>query len=160
MKPKPLPMKSLIICMVVMLGSVQAGMAQRFSQDERDALRERVEAQRIAFITQKLELSPEESEKFWPVYNAFKKSEQEKRKSARPNKPFDDLSDDEARDIIKRHLTVEAEMVELKRQFMDDVMEILPPRRALRLNMIEAEFNRGVLERLQQARGKKGPSRD
>ncbi len=153
-------MKSLIICMVVMLGSLQAGMAQRFSQDDRDALRQRVEAQRIAFITQKLELSPEESEKFWPVYNAHKKALEEKRKGIRPDKPMSDLTDDEARELIAKYLDLEAETVELKRQFMDDVLEILPPRRALRLNMIEAEFNRGVLERLQQARGKKGPNRN
>lgn len=153
-------MKSLIICTVVLLGSVQAGMAQRFSQDDRDALRERVEAQRIAFITQKLELSPEESEKFWPVYNQFKKTEREMRKSIRPTKPLADLSDDEARELIANQLTLDAEMVEVKRNFMDDVLEILPPRRALRLSMIEAEFNRGVLERLQEVRQKRGQKKD
>ncbi len=142
---------------------MQAGLTQRFSQDDRSALRERVEAQRIAFITQKLELSPEESEKFWPVYNAFKQAQEEKRKSIRPDKPISDLTDEEAKSLISRQLDAEAEMVDLKRDFMADVMEILPPRRAMRLNMIEAEFNRGVLERLQEMRkrqGGQGPGRN
>ena len=110
---KSLHMKNLIICLVAVMCCVQVGLTQRFSQDDRDALRERVEAQRIAFITQKLELSPEESEKFWPVYNAYKQAQEEKRKSVRPDKPISDLTDDEARSIIARHLDVEAEMVDL-----------------------------------------------
>jgi len=32
---------------------------------------EKIEALRIAFISQKLNLTPEEAQKFWPVYNAY-----------------------------------------------------------------------------------------
>lgn len=33
--------------------------------------RQRIEAARIAFITERLGLTPEEAEKFWPVYREF-----------------------------------------------------------------------------------------
>ena len=33
---------------------------------------ERIEALRIAFISRELNLSPQEAEKFWPVYNQFR----------------------------------------------------------------------------------------
>lgn len=32
---------------------------------------ERIEALRIAFITKQLQLTPQEAEKFWPVYNVY-----------------------------------------------------------------------------------------
>jgi hypothetical protein len=38
---------------------------------QKDKIRERIKAQRIAFITQRLALTPDEAQKFWPVYNQF-----------------------------------------------------------------------------------------
>lgn len=35
----------------------------------------KLEAQRIAYITNKLDLSSEESIKFWPVYNEYSKKD-------------------------------------------------------------------------------------
>ena len=32
---------------------------------------DRIRALKVAFITDKLKLTPEESEKFWPVYNQY-----------------------------------------------------------------------------------------
>ncbi|MCB0665633.1 MAG: hypothetical protein KDC80_07420, partial [Saprospiraceae bacterium] len=32
-------------------------------------VQERIEAQRVAFITQRVNLSPEEAQQFWPIYN-------------------------------------------------------------------------------------------
>jgi hypothetical protein len=34
---------------------------------------ERLESAKIGFLTQKLDLSPREAEKFWPVYNQYQK---------------------------------------------------------------------------------------
>ena len=33
--------------------------------------REEIESMKVAFLTKKLELTPEEAQKFWPVYNQF-----------------------------------------------------------------------------------------
>jgi hypothetical protein len=43
------------------------GMSQRPQQRQGGAL----EAMKIAFITKRLDLSPEEAERFWPVYNKY-----------------------------------------------------------------------------------------
>lgn len=44
-----------------------------FGQSQEDNLKnvERIQALKIAFITQKLNLSPEEAQTFWPVYNRY-----------------------------------------------------------------------------------------
>ncbi len=44
-----------------------------WGQPGRHQRHEKVEQYRIQFLTEQLDLSPEEGQKFWPVYNAYKK---------------------------------------------------------------------------------------
>src|ERR1035437_4885758 len=45
--------------------------------------KEKMESMKIAFLTQKLDLTPDEAQKFWPVYNEFQKKREELRKKRR-----------------------------------------------------------------------------
>ena len=49
-----------------------------FAQDYKER-REKVKALKVAFITEKLELTTEEAQKFWPIYNAFDEKQAELR---------------------------------------------------------------------------------
>ena len=42
-----------------------------YAQDDNDPRSERIQALKIAFITQKLNLTADEAQKFWPVYNQY-----------------------------------------------------------------------------------------
>ncbi len=60
-------MKKFILILFVILGSFSNLRAQ-----EGDYTRaEKVQALKIAFITQKLQLTTDEAQKFWPVYNQY-----------------------------------------------------------------------------------------
>ncbi len=54
----------LILCTAVMLPAQPPMMNKE--------ARERIEAQRIAFITDQLHLTPDEAARFWPIYNEYK----------------------------------------------------------------------------------------
>ena len=41
------------------------------AQDPDDTRAEKIQSLKIAFITQKLQLTPDEAQKFWPVYNQY-----------------------------------------------------------------------------------------
>jgi len=43
--------------------------------------REKIEAAKIALITERLNLTPEQAQKFWPVYNEYSKKQQELRRT-------------------------------------------------------------------------------
>ena len=45
-----------------------------FAQKGNGDKKERIKAYRVAFMTEELALTPEESEKFWPLYNEFKRA--------------------------------------------------------------------------------------
>ena len=146
-------MKNFILCLAIVGIGFQIGSAQRYGPEERAKMQERIESQRIAFITQKLDLTPDESAKFWPVFNEFKKVQKDKRAEAIPEKPLKELSEAEADEMIEKRLAMEEEIVEIKREYFKKLKEIIPATKIVLLVQIESEFNRHVLERLRQRQG-------
>jgi len=53
------------------------GRPDKPGRPENKAAFDRIRAEKIAFFTSELDLSPEEAEKFWPVYNQFSKESKE-----------------------------------------------------------------------------------
>src|SRR5687768_8326854 len=53
---------SFLICLVIALPLSAQDNSQRYQQ---------IESVKVAFISQKLDLSTSEAEKFWPVYNTY-----------------------------------------------------------------------------------------
>ena len=49
---------------------------------QHDEKRERVKALKIAFITEQLNLTETEAQKFWPIYNAFEDNNNKLRREA------------------------------------------------------------------------------
>jgi hypothetical protein len=145
-------MKSYIICLVILGIGIQTAFAQQ-GPEQRAKLQQRIESQRIAFITQKLDLSPDESAKFWPVYNEYKKVQKAKKKEIVPDKPLNKLTNDEAENVIEDYLALDEEMIELKRDYIKKLKEIIPPTKIVLLVQVEMEFNRVVLEKLRQRQG-------
>jgi len=108
--------------------------------------RERIEAQRIGFITQKLRLTPDEATKFWPVYNEYKDALKDMRDDIeRPD--LMNITDDEANAIIERHLLQEQKRLELKKTLFARLRNVISPRKVLMLQAAEMEFNRELLRK-------------
>ena len=111
--------------------------------------RERIESQRIAFITQRLRLTPDEATKFWPVYNEYRDALKEMRDDfERPD--LETISDDEALKLVDRHLVQEQKKLELKRTLITKLKTIISPRKILLLHVAENAFNRELLRRAQE----------
>ena len=66
---------------------------------QRDKIKDKVKAQRVAYITQELELSETEAQKFWPIYNTYQ-SEIEQLRASLDLKPRRDMTDKEAEDMM------------------------------------------------------------
>ena len=69
-------MRKLILILFLFLSSICICNAQDGNKEK-----EKIEAVRTAYITNQLNLTPEESQKFWPIYNRYfsevKKAQQE-----------------------------------------------------------------------------------
>ena len=113
--------------------------------------RERIESQRIAFITQRLSLTPDEATRFWPLYNEYRDGLKDLRDDIeRPD--LQNISDEEANKIIDQHLQMETKRVELKRNLLTRLRTAIPPRKILLLHAAERDFNRELLRKAQEFR--------
>ena len=123
-------MKKIILpFMMVMLASPLLSKAQPPANDPRQ--QERVEALEIAFLSRKLQLTPDEAQKFWPIYNEYKRDLRQVMMNQR-NTPERDLIDMEQR------------MVDVRKKYKDRFVGCIGQPRMNKLFTAERDF-RGVL---------------
>ncbi len=123
---------------------------------------EKIKALKTAHITDRLDLTAAEAEKFWPVYNEFDKKLMAHRKKERNeimgklrNGNIDSLTDKEANIIIDRMLVMKTSELEYRKELVTNLKEVLPPKKIIKLHRAEESFKRMLLDRLKERRGKK-----
>lgn len=122
--------------------------------------RERVKAHKVAYITEKLNLSSKEAQQFWPIYNehesAIEKLKKEERRLIRSlkeaNQGINGLSDAQAGEFLDNYLKAEEQKSVARKKFLRDLQGILPNKKILRLIKAENDFKRSLLERYRQKR--------
>jgi Spy/CpxP family protein refolding chaperone len=129
-------------------------LRERFKQKK-----EQVKSLKIAFITNELDLTPDEAAKFWPLYNAFEDKQQEIRKQKmkafmdrKDDNSIDKLSEKEAATMLSQMESTEEELYQLKKKFIANLKGVLPATKILKLKKAEEEFSKKLL---QQYRDKK-----
>ncbi|MCR9290491.1 MAG: hypothetical protein NXI23_24210 [Bacteroidetes bacterium] len=123
-----------------------------------DGLRkERIDAFRTKFYTQQLELTTEESQQFWPIYNEIEKEKKALKKEYKADGKIELMSDAELENFISNHLVLEEKQLALKRKYYNQVKEILPIRKVAILSRVEQRFKRKLLEEVRKRReGRRG----
>ena len=124
---------------------------------------ERIKAFKTGYLTQELDLSSSEAEKFWPIYNEYEKRifelRVEKRRTERDKMNSmggpEALSDEQATDFLKSLFENEADALDMKRSLYKDLEKVLPPKKLLILYKAEADFNRRLLSEFKR----RGPNR-
>lgn len=132
-----------------MITATIAGMAQPNAMSKE--VRDRIDAQRVAFITQQLDLSPDEAARFWPIYNEYRDALKEMRDAfERPD--LETISEQEASSVIEQHLQMEQQKLDLKRTLLTRLRTVVSAKKVLMLHQAEIEFNRELLRRAQEHR--------
>ncbi len=119
---------------------------------------DRIRAAKIGFLTQKLQLTPQEAERFFPIYNQFQnekqaagKEKREKLRSANLNN-FDNLSDKDATELADGFMDVRREELMIEERYHKEFKRVLPPKKVLKLYVAEREFNMEVLKKIKERR--------
>lgn len=151
-------MKHLILLLIAIV-------SLNVSHSQNDKMRERIKAQKIAFITAQLELSTEEAQAFWPVFNAYEADmESIKNKQLRPVRKAmrnsESLSEEEAVELLDKMIAAETELHKLRLDLISDLKEILPPQKILKLKAADDEFNKKLFERLKEMRQRRNGNKD
>ena len=105
-------------------------------------------------LTEKLDLSSSEAEKFWPIYNAFDKAQlklrHEKLRAIKNElkDQIDTITDEVALMKLNELLAAEAELNALKQTFHVKLKNVISSKKILLLKISEEGFNRQMMKRL------------
>ncbi len=134
---------------------VICSMSTVYAQGPRKAERqERIKALWTAYLTQELELTSDESAKFWPIYNEFSQKERElKQKNVRPN-ALQSMSESEIDNYYKQSLNNDEKLIELKREYYPKLKTAIPAKKIVKIPVAEREFKKKLLKMIQERRNK------
>ncbi len=130
---------------IIMCLTMNTGL---MAQDRREHY-ERIEAIKVAFITKKLDLTTEEAQKFWPVYNNYQKELMELMRKRREDRQKTGIAPN---DIINADLTNESKMLELKKKYKKLYLKAIPAEKVLLLYQAEREFREHLIKQLNHRR--------
>jgi len=122
--------------------------------------REDIESMKIAFLTRRLNLTPEEAKKFWPVYNQFSeelKSVRETRnKAGRDVKDnFQQMTDKEIEKVVDGDISYRQQELDILKKYNAQFKQTLPMRKVALLYRAEEDFKKELLERIKERREQK-----
>lgn len=135
-----------IVILLILVGLTSWGWAQGRHG-------ERIRAFKTGYLTQELELSPDEAEKFWPVYNEYESRIFELRVEGRRQSRDkisslggpEALTEDQAKAFLDQLFENEEKLLDLKKELYRSLEKVLPPSKLLRLHKAEHDFNRRLL---------------
>jgi Spy/CpxP family protein refolding chaperone len=125
--------------------AVPAATAQTV-KETLDINRQAVETQRRVLVSGALPLTDAEAKAFWPLYDDYEK--QRRPIDERANRLVADfvasaasLSDAQAKAMLAEALAVDEGRLKLRREFMDRMGKVIPPRKLVRFFQIENKLD-------------------
>lgn len=124
-----------------------------FAQN-REAMK-KIESARIALITERLGLSPEQAEKFWPVYRQYNMERRELRqefRSARQSVDMQNLTEEQGNELLQKSIELKQRELNLEKEYSQRLSEVISSQQLFRLKNAEKDFQQMLLKRIQEQR--------
>jgi len=149
--------------LILIAGLVLIAMQLQVSAQERPD--DKIKTIKIAYFTERLSLTPEEAEAFWPVYNDFEKRKGDINHNRRKlgeefMKNQETLSDAEVTNIldeVNKYNKAESDLIV---QFDKKFREILPPGKVMKLYIAEVQFRNYLINKFREQHGRSEENRD
>ena len=108
-------------------------------------LKSDLNSRKANFIREGLRLNEKEAAAFWPIYRSYeadlKRVEDSRRQLSRDLMDnYDTMTDDKAKELIKRKLATEGRRVEVKRVYLKRFEKVLPGKTLARFLQLEYRF--------------------
>ena len=124
--------------------------------------KEKIKALKVAFFTTELNLTTNEAEKFWPIYNTFDDKQFELRHQKMrafmkrmSDGSLDRITEKEANSFLVQMEDTEEELFLLRKRFTQNLRKILPSVKIIKLRKAEEDFNRKLLHQYRNKGQKK-----
>jgi len=150
--------KRIIILVGIFLMISSIGMAQHYGNPEVN--HDRYYSQKIAFITDAVNLSPDEAAAFWPLYNEQESKKKDLMTSVGKYRKdiagrFGELSEEEAKEALEFFQNHMKEMNTLTIEYQNKYIEVISAKKVLLLLKAEKDFRRQMLKKIGERKRKK-----
>lgn len=145
-----------------------------FAQPNKQNWHEKMMSEKIGYLTAELELTPEEAQAFWPVYNKIAEKNREQNKAV--GEAYKALtqalkegtaSDKEIDKLLDNYITAKQAQKEVGKSDMEQYRKILPSQKVAKLFIAEENYRRHQINRMRpqhgpqvEGLGPKGPQVD
>lgn len=129
------------------------------NEEQRKKEWERIQSEKIAFLTQELDLSPEEAQVFWPVYNQCWKESLDAHKKMMDafgtfrGKKGDELSDAELEKKLDAYIQATTASNQVLADWYPKFKQVLPIHKVAKLYQAEEAFQRKMINNLKKRQG-------
>jgi len=124
--------------------------AQQPERGDNAGLKDKIRSAEIAYLSQQLNLTPEEAQKFWPIYNNYTHEVELLIAERRKNKQQDRKDDAAARQALDKEMDIEQRMVDVRTRYKQEFLKALPPRKAGSVFKAEREFRMQLIRQLKE----------
>ena len=146
-------MKSFTLYRIVLVGLLMASTTLSYAQSG-DAMR-KLNAARIGLITERLGLTPDQAEKFWPLYQEYqqkRKTIQSDFKQMRKSYDRNTATEEETRRVLKKGQEIKQQKLNLEQEYSNKMLEVIDSKQLMSLKQAEGDFRQMLLKRLDQRR--------
>lgn len=144
-------MKNLLFYLLLLLMAMPA-YAQKSGDTSYD--KEKLEKAKVAFITKRLDLTPGQAEKFWPLYNQFSENKKKLMKEMDHQlKEGEKLSNQQASALIDRKFEIEQKILDMEKAFQKNITKVISPVQALKLDDVNKDFARHIYRMQKRKKG-------
>ncbi len=135
----------------IILTAITVTMLSLASQAQQNGGMQKIENAKIALITNRLNLTPEQAQQFWPLHNEFDGKKKEIRKSYR--KLVSEIntlttSDEKILANLKETLSLQQKEVDLEKDYMAKFLKVVNVRQLAELYKTEQMFTNMLIQRL------------
>jgi Skp family chaperone for outer membrane proteins len=145
-------MKPITILLLLTLG---------LSATAQDGRKEKIEALKVGFITKELNLTTDEAQKFWPVFNQYEDELHKLRESRKSDLEnlrdnFDKMSDADISKAIDNEINFQQQELDLRKKYVGEFRKVLPVKKVARLLKAEQQFKLKLLQEYRERPGGPG----
>jgi len=148
-------MKNLLILFSLFMLTLTVGFAQpgQGQRGDRGSHREKIKEWRTAFITDKLDLTEEESIRFWPIFNQREKALREISRQKRALRSgIDEMSEEDAEILIDKHFELRQKELNVHKECFENLRKVVPAKKLVQLPRVEREFKKVILDKMRDRR--------
>lgn len=157
----------IIMTVAICFGTYAQDKPQRLGKkSQHEAIFNKLHNEKIAFFTSEIDLTPEEAQQFWPVYNQFLKETQNahtksaKALQALKNRSGEKLTEAELQKRIDEYVASIAAQDEVFVKYAVEFKKVLPMEKVAKLYVAEEKFRIKMIRRFRDKSAGEKSSKD